>query len=67
VTGEVCFTNIGGAQRTQRLAFGVVMALAAVAVGIGLLVVGAPKLARLAVVPLAWLAAVGILQHRGST
>jgi len=65
--GEVCFANIGGGQRAIRLGFGVFMAIAAVGVLAALIATGAPRLARLLVAPLAWLAAVGILQYRGRT
>jgi len=65
--GQVCFANIGGAQRGIRLGFGLVMAAAAVAVASVLLGTGAPRLVRLLIAPLIWLAAVGILQYRGRT
>ena len=65
--GEVCFANIGGAQRGIRLGFGLVMGVAACAVAGVLVATGAPRLARLLVAPLIWLAAIGILQYRGRT
>ncbi len=65
--GEVCFANIGGTQRNLRLGFGVIMAGAAVGVSGVLVATGAPRLLRLLVFPLVWLAAVGFLQYRGRT
>lgn len=65
--GEVCFANIGVAQRRLRLGFGVLMAAAAGGVAGALIVSGAPRLMRLLVFPLVSLAATGFLQYRGRT
>lgn len=65
--GEVCFANIGTAQRGMRLAFGLVMAGAAGGVAGVLISTGAPRPLRLLIAPLIWLAAIGILQYRGRT
>lgn len=65
--GEVCIANIGGPQRSMRLGFGVVMAVATLAVAGALIVTGAPRLARLVVAPLVWMSAIGILQYTGKT
>lgn len=65
--GQVCVANIGRRQRRARLGFGVVMALAAVAWIAAVQALGLAPVWRIPVFLPAWLAALGILQHREST
>jgi len=63
----VCVANIGPRQRRIRLAFGLAMAGIAVALLVAVPALGLPRTARLLVFFPAWLAALGILQHREKT
>ncbi len=65
--GEICIANVAGRQRLIRLGFGIAMAAAAVAVAAAMITAGAPRLLRLLIAPLVWLAAIGVLQYRGRT
>jgi hypothetical protein len=67
MTGEVCFANIGPRGRARRLRFGMTMAAAAIGWLAACALLGLPRAARLLVFFPAWLAALGILQHREKT
>lgn len=67
MTGEICIANIGPRERSKRLRLGLVMAVAAVAwLGVSL-VLDLPRAARLLVFLPAWMAGLGIFQHREKT
>jgi hypothetical protein len=67
MSGEVCVPNIGRRHRRARLAVGVLAAASALLLLAWLVLVDAPRLARVTVGLPAWLAAVGVLQHREKT
>lgn len=64
---SVCIANIGPRQRRARLRFGLVMAVVTVAALAAALLLPVPRAARLLVFLPAWMAALGILQHREKT
>jgi hypothetical protein len=65
--GSVCIANIGVRQRRNRLASGLTMAAATVGWIAVVLALSWGWLPRLLVFIPAWLAALGVLQHREKT
>lgn len=67
MTGEVCVPNIGRRHRRGRLAVGILAGVSAALLLAWLVLSDAPRAWRLLVALPAWLAAIGILQHREKT
>lgn len=67
MTGEICIANIGPRGRARRLRFGVVMAAVTIGWLMACALLDLSRSARLLVFFPAWLAALGILQHREKT
>lgn len=64
---QVCFINIGPKQRRLRLMSGVLFLAVSVAIGVGLVMGGAPRLARLGLFLPLFAAGVGYFQYREKT
>jgi hypothetical protein len=64
---EVCFINIGPKQRRLRLLSGVAFIAISAAIGAGLVMGGAPRLARLGLFLPLFAAGVGYFQWREKT
>ncbi|HZN92317.1 MAG TPA: hypothetical protein VFB81_06410 [Myxococcales bacterium] len=64
---EVCFINIGPKQRRRRLIIGAVFLAVSAAAAVGLVMAGAPRLARLGLFLPLFAAGVGYFQWREKT
>lgn len=64
---QVCFINIGPKQRRLRLMSGVLFLAVSVAIGVWLVMGGAPRLARLGLFLPLFAAGVGYFQYREKT
>lgn len=65
--GEVCIANIGPRARRIRLGFGLLMSAVSVLWFLGAVFLPLPGIFALGIFVPAWMAALGILQHREST
>ena len=65
--GDSCVANISASGRRQRLIFGIVQLVIAIAILTGLIVTGADRLWRLPLLFVFWAAAVGFFQWRDKT
>ena len=67
MTGEVCIPNIDRSGRAQRAAVGAVAGVAALLLLVAPSVIDLPEGARYAAVPIAFFAAIGLLQAKEKT